>query len=649
MRKSKIRVFWLGLWVCAHLSTSASAQVLDEVVVRAERRDPRWNAFGDSLKKLDSKSLLSDVLGVHSALWVRSTAPGLYASPGLRGLPAAQTTVLWEGLPIQSPALGVADLSTLPPSFFQTVSLYSPGSTAAFSGQNAGGLIALSEGEQSLLGSRYSAGFEMGSFGALGFEAAADIGNAKHEHRIRVSSQQSDNDYAYQDPLGRGELERENADWERRALMYSYRFRSLSGKKWNYRAWVQEQESGIPDQSLAARSSGQRQQDFWIRQQLGFDSEVYAFKLGWFYETGTYRNPLLMEQGNSGGTDFNQAHTLLLDGRIRLFARPWGTLQTQVQALDAQAVGFNKEGRLSNGNARIVYQNTSKTLSFFTQAGLEVANGIYPSGSIRMVKPHWFGMWTLQLTRSFRAPTANDLYWNPGGNASLLPEQGWVSELAWETPGFSIDQWRFQFQNNLWARTISNLIRWLPGEAGIWSPENTDRSRGIGGECFGSLTKRWGAIRFAANGSYQLQISENSSGADPWEQAPGQPVHRYALSATLGYKSSEILARGQWSSEWQHYAVQSNDLATLEPLSLVGLEFRQGVALKKFELGFWFRLENVLDQAYAYIPYQPMPGLNYRAGLKISFHHPKPSIHEDCIPKHSVDELIELIDSPARL
>jgi hypothetical protein len=178
---------------------------------------------------------------------------------------------------------------------------------------------------------------------------------------------------------------------------------------------------------------------------------------------------------------------------------------------------------------------------------------------------------------------------------------------------------------------LSNLIRWVPVEAGIWGPENIDLSRGIGGECFGSVSKQLGPFRVFSEGSYQLQISESSTAAGDWEAAPGQPVHRYALSAGVHYRQTEILARGQWSSEWQHYALESSELATLEPLSLIGLELRQQLSFDRWGLGVWFRLDNLLDHPYAYIPFQPMPGLNFRAGLRLSFHHPKPGIHEDRI------------------
>ena len=89
------------------------AQNLQEVMVTASRLyDGQEDR--DSLPSIPGSrmgDLLSRQLQNQTRLWIRTALPGAYAQLSFRGLPAAHTRILWEGLPMNSPALGVAAVS----------------------------------------------------------------------------------------------------------------------------------------------------------------------------------------------------------------------------------------------------------------------------------------------------------------------------------------------------------------------------------------------------------------------------------------------------------------------------------------------------------------------------------------------------------
>ncbi|MBT4752506.1 MAG: hypothetical protein HOM27_02095 [Candidatus Marinimicrobia bacterium] len=96
---------------------------------------------------------------------------------------------------------------------------------------------------------------------------------------------------------------------------------------------------------------------------------------------------------------------------------------------------------------------------------------------------------------SFRAPTFNDLYWNPGGNPKLNPEESYYSKVSTQAT-FSNSSFELSIKNT----DSKNLIVWK-STGDFWQPvnvnESTRRIVGINGQVF--LSKKLiiqGSIRY---------------------------------------------------------------------------------------------------------------------------------------------------------
>lgn len=76
----------------------------------------------------------------------------------------------------------------------------------------------------------------------------------------------------------------------------------------------------------------------------------------------------------------------------------------------------------------------------------------------------------LSVGKAFRAPTFNDLYWPIYGNLDLKPEHGWAYETRFES---SLSPNLFAALS-LYIRTANDRIFWLPGEDGMWQPQNVN-------------------------------------------------------------------------------------------------------------------------------------------------------------------------------
>ena len=83
--------------------------------------------------------------------------------------------------------------------------------------------------------------------------------------------------------------------------------------------------------------------------------------------------------------------------------------------------------------------------------------------------------------KHFRAPTPNDLFFPEDiwarGNPDLLPETGWHTDLTWEQ---SLKDDRIFFSASYFHWTIDDKIQWEPDSQGVYSPENLRSFTGNG-------------------------------------------------------------------------------------------------------------------------------------------------------------------------
>ena len=95
-----------------------------------------------NLEKLPATNL-AELLAQEAGVYIKSYGLGSLATSSVRGGSAGHTLVLWNGIPIQSPMLGLLDLSLLPISFSESISLQKGGNGANWGSGAIGGTISL--------------------------------------------------------------------------------------------------------------------------------------------------------------------------------------------------------------------------------------------------------------------------------------------------------------------------------------------------------------------------------------------------------------------------------------------------------------------------------------------------------------------------
>jgi outer membrane cobalamin receptor len=211
------------------------------------------------------------------------------------------------------------------------------------------------------------------------------------------------------------------------------------------------------------------------------------------------------------------------------------------------------------------------------------------------------------ISRSFRAPTFNDLYWPDEGwakgNPGLKPEKGITGEIGTTVSYNDFITARLGYFRN----DFHDLINWAE-EAGVWMPQNVGSALidGIEFENKVSLTKN---IQFNTGYTFLRAIDDKTK-----KYLVYQPKHKADCSlAYADIHGFSIKISAQFTDKRYHDAANT---VKVKRFHVFGIQ-----ASKKFKQNFtyFFSIENLSNQEYKVIRDFPMPGFTVTNGMKIEF------------------------------
>ena len=229
------------------------------------------------------------------------------------------------------------------------------------------------------------------------------------------------------------------------------------------------------------------------------------------------------------------------------------------------------------------------------------------------------------IARNYHYPTLNDLFWQPGGNPDLKPEDGLSYEFGLE---YDIQGNKHGIKTELtvFRSDITDWIIWIPTNRGYWEPRNIERvlSRGI--EFSMGFQGTFGRLGYRVAGAYAYTRSTNYGDPLTWgdesygKQLVYTPLHSGNLLVNLNLKGFYITY--QHNSYSERYTTSSNDITRrdwLYPYFMnditLGKEFRANKVAINAEL----RIYNLFDETYHSVLYRPMPGRNYLLAIMIKY------------------------------
>ena len=621
-------------FVFTGLTLKISAQQHDSIqsITGVEIKADRISSFSAGLKieKIDSTALairqgasLATLLSEQSSVFLRSYSPGGVSTLSVRGTNSSQSAVLWNGINLTQPNMGMTDLSRISTFEFSDISLQSGGASALLGAGVIGGSLNLSNAmkfstpvHSSLLMSGSGIGRITGGLKVAG-------GNSHLAYSGSLVSEWNPNDFQYADFYG-------NKKHLKHALVKSistiHQAAYILNQKQKLTAgfWYQATDRLIPP-TMTMTSSDQKQWDQAIRSSLQWtytgSKQSFLIRSAFVDEKEHYQSKNALIDAfyhlNSLQTDFEYKRYLsrqliLGAGTSDLFIRAYVPYyegveyQPEVSLWMALSYIDSLTGVKSVLNLRQDFSPGFR-IPFCPSFTTEIPVSEHISTS--------FG-----ISRNFRIPSMNDRFWIPGGNPDLLPENSWNIQAGGAYKYQSGENIKSRIAIDIYSLLIDNLIQWVPGDAGIWSPQNVQKvwSRGveISSKTDFQMYGFKGYFRFGYNYTPSTLRETTPNGSDVQnKQLIYIPLHKVVETFYAG--KGKYYTMFSYSLTGKRY-VQSDNEKSLPAYSL--LDFYAGATFKTAKSGFRLQAEvkNLMNKSYQSVLYYPEPGISFSLNLLIS-------------------------------
>ncbi len=575
----------------------------------------------DSLTFIQHKtSELSDLLTTESSVFVKNYGNGQLASVSFRGTGATHTQVYWNGINLNSSMNGQIDFNLFPLFFTDDAELHHGASSIA---DGSGGL----GGSVQILNSDFKKGVNVvlaaGSFDYYqsGFKANYSLGKLKLGSKFYYKSVK--NDYAFLNYTKSG-FPKEyliNAEVLQQGFMQAFEYDFSTKSKLSFYFWLMDSDRNLPQPISSVGVSDENQKDnskrFLVEWKKIFSKGICNVKTSYLTDFLEYQSPsdslFSISNSNSLKSLAQYKHFFKSDFAIKLqFQNSYDEAQTDGYNSSVYRNQFSGFLQLSKKFKEWCYLETSIRAELIDNNFLP----LMPAVSLVLLPDKQLSV-KANVARHTRYPSLNDLYWMPGGNQNLEPEQGWMEELgvAYQTKSFTAEVTAFNSY-------IENWILWSPTNKGYWSPQNIKEVNNYGLETSLKYDYQINSnLNFRINGNYTFTKSINKKVTSETDASLNKqliyvPLHNASGGLTFIYKKWMIGGNTNFTSD---RFINTDNTTYLPYYHLVNAFVAKDFTLNKHNLTAKFQVNNITNVEYYVIAYRPMPPTNFMITIRYNF------------------------------
>lgn len=647
---------------------------IPEVTVVGQRP---MKEIGTQQTKFDSVVLkenialsMADILTFNSSIFVKSYGRATLSTVSFRGTSPSHTQVTWNGMRINNPMLGMTDFSMIPSYFIDDASLLHGTSSVNETGGGLGGAVKMSTApaQNRGFGLQYIQGF--GSFKTFDEFLRLTYGNDHWQVSTRAVLSTSPNEYKYRNHDKKENIYNEemNIVGQYYPIEYnrsgSYRdfhllqelyYNTGRGDRLGLNAWYINSNRELPMLTTDygdAMAFDNRQREQTFRGIISWDhirsNWKVAAKAGYIYTQMAYDykrevgNGIMAHMTRSRSkinTFYGQVEGEYYIGKKWLFTANLSAHQHFVESRDKNII-------LQDGNRGIVgYRKARIELAGSTSVKWRPIERFGISAVLReeLCGREWtpiipalfvdgvlskMGNITAKasVSRNFRFPTLNDLYFLPGGNPNLRKESGWSYDAGVSFAVGKSGVYSLKGSASWFDSYIHDWILWLPTTKGFFSPKNIKDVHAYGVELQANLnvalSKEW---QLSLDGTYSWTPSINQgepiSAADQsiGKQLPYVPKHSSTITGRISWRSWSFLYK--WCYYSERFTMSSNDITLTGKLPEY---FMSNISLEKLFSFRWADLSlkgtvnNLFNEEYLSVLSRPMPGINFEIFVGIT-------------------------------
>ncbi|GAB3587893.1 TonB-dependent receptor plug domain-containing protein [Hymenobacter daeguensis] len=617
---------------------------LAEVQVRAV--GPERFATGSRHYAADSVTLsqyrngtVAELLQERTPLYIKNYGPGQLASISIRGTSAQHTAVLWNGLNITLPTLGQNDFALLPVGANTSLAVQ-PGPAAALYGSGAiGGAVLLNTAPDWQPGIRGTVQADAGSFGLRGSSLNASGASGAVAVRVAASYRQADNNYPYTTQEFSGPVRHLLTGAALRhqwSLAPEVALRLGTAGQLTASAWLTDTDREVEPAAGVVRNA--RQYDQSRRFVLGYRRLAsaraqWAVRAAWFEDVLNYHDLTILSDSRVRTTQAQAEYTAAVGRRGSL------RLGAEVQHFNAAFSEYLNPVTTENRAAAFALFRYDphpglRLTANLRQAALPQGRPLTPTLGLE------WDLWTsgpadslthspghsltfkASVARSYRAPTLNERYYNPGGNPGLRPETGLGYEAGLLHRISPAPRTTLQTELTGYRQLVNDWVQWTPGPEGFWRPRNLRQVQTQGLEASSALTLRRGAHRLTARAAYSLTSARTSqpTADDPvpaGQPLPYVPAHTGAISLDYAWRGWRIGATSNASS---YRYTDATARAYLPSYAVLGgslsYTLHPGAGLEALLL---LQATNLLDHTYESYEGRPAPPRAFGCSLRVGW------------------------------
>jgi iron complex outermembrane receptor protein len=601
-------VFVILLCTASAYAQLDSVQQLPEVLLTDAKllhfsKGFKLEKLTDSIVKRNETSL-SETLRYNSSIYFKENGFGMVSSPSFRGTNASQTAVIWNGININSVFTGQTDFNTISPLDYDEISIRSGGGGVQYGSGAVGGSIHLNNTFSFEKIDTSKIGLRHGSFSTLGGNFSTTKTWGVHYLNVAAAFVHSENDYDY---VGKGK-KNEHGQF----LRFTAKVNEARKLARGFASWNSEYSYNDRNFSGSLNTVGRDSykdittRNLWqLQQNLGKFKTKASF--AHLFEQYNYFPDSEKPFGTEG-----KANTFIGGIQSEVFLHKKLRLNGKAEYTYVEAQGDNvgNNSRKTLAVVVLLSHKLSKDFSYGINLRKEFLND-FDNPFLFSADAKWRVSKNYSLrvngSKNYRIPTFNDLYWYAGGNIKLQPETSYQAELGQE----------FLFKNlkiDLAAYYISSkdLIKWIPGNGGLWEPLNINKTRNYGIEAvvdYSIKFKNRQLLSFNANYAYT-----NAEDLEKEKQLIYVPFHK--ATGTLQYNFKRFSTYLQALYTGKAFTTTDNSY-TVDAYTVfnLGAEYtfpaNPGITLGG-------RLKNVFNVYYENVAYRPMPSRNFEIFLNFN-------------------------------
>jgi len=566
--------------------------------------------LNDSILKKNQPSL-AQLLNFNSPIYFKENGAGMVASPSFRGTTASQTVVLWNGININSQTTGQTDFNSIMINGYDQIKIKGGAGNVAETNNSVGGSVELINDLKFKNAFSNEVLLRYGSFNTFNGSFNSKFSSRDLSFNLNYSRYSSDNDFEFPE-----DKNRKNVNGQ----FYNNNFSLAAGFKINEKNKLKffgnifqgrRNLSVITPFALKSKYENYNTRSL-INWESGFGEFSSDLKLAYLTEEYRYFANIQNENFDPG-----EVKTFLAKYNLNY------DLSSNFQ------LKSNLEFTRNKGFSGEEMENKTRNLGSISLSALhKIFSKFYYELSLRQELSETFGnplLYSLggnwqatnfynlkfNLSKNFRIPTYNDLYWPEVGNPNLKPETSYQAEI-----GNEFHNRFFNFSVIGFYNSVENLIRWIPNSnplGGIlWQPENVDDVEIFGIESILSAQKDWNQHQISLAATYAYTVSENRKTK---KQLIYVPFHKATASLGYGWKGFSVnyqfLFNGKVftttdnnsQNELSHYFVSN-----------LGLDYDFG-KLNTYKIGF--EILNLMNYEYENVLSRPMPGRSFQVYVNI--------------------------------